>query len=74
MEILVRGLGVANLKLHGLSFLDGVPDDDRPSLLICSNEIANKEITSRKVRAMFVHGDTDMERRLYIAYRQSSDN
>ena len=64
MEILVRGVRVADLKLHRLSLLNDISDDDGARLLICPNQIANEKVAASELRAMLIHGNTDMERPL----------
>ncbi len=64
VEVLVGGPCVPDLKLNRLPFLDDVADDDGPRLLVRSQEIADQKIPAGKFRAVFIHGDADMERPL----------
>ncbi len=61
MEIFVGGMGIPDLKLNGLSFLDDVADDDGAGLLIGSEQVADQKIPSGELRALFIHRDTDMQ-------------
>ena len=66
MEILVGGLRIADLELNGLSFLDDVSDDNGSGLLVGSNQIADEKIPPGELRALFIHGNADMERPLCL--------
>lgn len=61
MEILVGGLRIADLELHGLTFLDGIADHDRTGLLVRSDQIADEKVSTGELGALFIHGDPDME-------------
>lgn len=61
MQIFIRGMGIADLKLDGLSFLDDIPDDDGAGLLVGSEQVADQEIASGELRTLLVHRNTDMQ-------------
>ena len=58
---MIGRLCIANLELDGLPFLDDIPNDNGSALLVGSDQITNEKISARELRAVLVHGDTDME-------------
>lgn len=48
VQVVAGRLRIAKVELHGLAFLDDVPDRNSSGLLIRSDEISNEEIPLSK--------------------------
>jgi hypothetical protein len=61
VEILARGLRVANMELDGLPFRKNIADGQAAGTSISSDQISDKEITALKPVALFIHHDADVQ-------------
>jgi hypothetical protein len=55
MQVLARRLGVAELKLHGLSLLHDIAHGDRTRRLIRADQVSHEEISPFEPVSMLVH-------------------
>ena len=57
VQVVAGRFCIAEMKLHGLAFLNDISDSDSPGLLICSDEVTNKEVASLEVALVLIDDD-----------------
>jgi hypothetical protein len=66
VQVVACRLRISEVELHGLTFLDDVPDRNSTRLLIRSDEIPNKEIPPLEMIPMLINDDAQMQRAMRI--------
>ena len=57
VQVVAGRFCIAEMKLYGLAFLNDISDSDSPGLLICSDEVTNKEVASLEVALVLIDDD-----------------
>jgi len=72
MQVVACRLGIAEVELHSLTFLNDVSDRDGPGLLVRSNEVSNEEVAAFEMASMLIDYDAQVQRAMGIAAVGSS--
>ena len=62
VQILARRLGITQVELHGLAFLNHVSNRDGAGGLISPDEITDEKVSPLKMVPMFIQDNADMQR------------
>jgi hypothetical protein len=57
VQIVACRLRIAKVELHGLAFLDDIPNRNSSGLLICSNKVPNEEVSPLEMTSVLIDYD-----------------
>jgi hypothetical protein len=57
VQVVACRLRIAKVELHGLAFLDDIPDRNSPGLLIRSDEVPNEEVSPLEMAPVLIDDD-----------------
>ena len=60
VQVVAGRFGIAEMKLHSLSFLNDISDGDSPGLLIRTDEVTNEEVAPLKMTLVLIDDDAKM--------------
>jgi hypothetical protein len=58
VQVVAGRLRIAKVELHGLAFLDDIPNRNSSGLLIRSDEVPNEEVSPFKMTPVLIDDDT----------------